>query len=110
MIKTASQKYLFTNHFYKIQGFIELMDNRGRVTERLQLRNLFNNPQTLYRSGAFDEYLNGYTAEPTQTFDKFFTQEVKHNLFRHGFNFDLCECTSSQITCFKNMALDLVWI
>ena len=58
------------------------MDNRGRVTERLQLRNLFNNPKTLYRKGAFDEYLNCFTAEPQQAFDKFFTEEVI-NCFRN---------------------------
>lgn len=74
-----------------IQGFIELMDNRGRVTERLQLRNLFNNPKSLYRNGAFDEYLNGYTAEPTQAFDKFFTQEVLFDFsdcFLNSFSLD----------------------
>ncbi|CAG2107774.1 unnamed protein product, partial [Medioppia subpectinata] len=75
-----------------IQGFIELMDSKGRVTEKLQLRNLFNNPQSLYRNGAFDEYLNGYAGEPTQTFDKFFTQELTEHLFEErntGFGMDL---------------------
>jgi hypothetical protein len=56
------------------------MNNNGQVTQKLQLRNLFNNPTSIYRAGAFDEYLNGYTAEPTQTFDKFFTQEVFDSL------------------------------
>jgi hypothetical protein len=52
------------------------MNSKGEVTQKLQLRNLFNNPTSIYRNGAFDEFLYGFTAEPTQTFDKFFTQEV----------------------------------
>ncbi|XP_054156555.1 peroxidase-like isoform X2 [Oppia nitens] len=75
-----------------IQGFIELMNSKGQVTERLQLRNVFNNPKSLYREGAYDEYLLGYTAEPTQTFDKFFTNELTEHLFEEhntGFGMDL---------------------
>ncbi len=52
------------------------MNSKGDITQILQLRNVFSDPTSIYRSGAFDEFLYGFTAEPTQTFDKFFTQEV----------------------------------
>jgi hypothetical protein len=55
------------------------MNNRGEVTQTLQLRNIFNNPSSIYRKGAFDEFLNGYTSHPTQTFDQFFTEDVRVN-------------------------------
>jgi peroxidase len=73
-----------------IQGIFDLMNNEGRITHKLQLRNLFNNPTSIYRRGAFDEFLNGFTAEPTQTFDKFFTQELTNHLFQeHGHHFGM---------------------
>ena len=34
----------------------------------------------MYRKGAFDEFLNGYTGNPTQTFDQFFTEDVSNEL------------------------------
>lgn len=52
------------------------MNNYGQITKRLLLRHLFNNPSSIYEPGAFDEYLNGFTAEPALAFDKFFSQEV----------------------------------
>ena len=66
------------NFYY--QGVFQLMNNNGKITERLQLRNVFHNPTTIYRNGAYDEYLNGFTNVPTQKFDKHFTKEV--SLFR----------------------------
>jgi hypothetical protein len=52
------------------------MNSNGEITQILQLRNTFNDPTSLYKKGAFDEFLYGYTAEQIQTFDKFFTKEV----------------------------------
>lgn len=52
------------------------MDNQGFVKQTLMLRNLFNNPQTIYEPGNFDGYLNALTGQPTQTFDQFFTEDV----------------------------------
>ena len=65
-----------------IQGTFDLMNNYGRITKRLLLRHLFNNPSSIYEHGAFDEYLNGFTAEPALAFDKFFSQEVKF-IYKH---------------------------
>ncbi len=66
----------FSNFFLRNKGFINLMNSKGEITQILQLRNVFSDPTSIYRRGAFDEFLYGFTAEPTQTFDKFFTQEV----------------------------------
>jgi hypothetical protein len=52
------------------------LNAKGEVTQKLQLRNLFNDPTSIYRSGAYDEFLNGFTAGANPSFDKFFTQEV----------------------------------
>jgi hypothetical protein len=52
------------------------MNVKGKTTEILPLRNVFNDPTSIYRSGAFNELLYGFTAEPTEKFDEFFTQEV----------------------------------
>lgn len=53
------------------------MNNEGKIINKYLLRNLFNNPTTVYERGAFDGYLNSLTAQPTQNFDQFFSQEVK---------------------------------
>ncbi len=58
------------------QGLVDLINSRRQITEILQLRNIFSDPTSIYRRGAFDEFLRGFTTEPTQKFDKFFTQEV----------------------------------
>jgi hypothetical protein len=52
------------------------MNSNGDMTEKFWLRTIFNNPASIYRSGALDEFLYGFTAEPSQAFDNFFTQEV----------------------------------
>ncbi|CAG2105713.1 unnamed protein product [Medioppia subpectinata] len=65
-----------------IQGLLRLLNNAGKVTQTIQLREHFNNPTSLYRKGAFDEFLNGYTGNPTQTFDQFFTEDITNHLFQ----------------------------
>uniref|UniRef100_T1KRS7 Clip domain-containing protein n=1 Tax=Tetranychus urticae TaxID=32264 RepID=T1KRS7_TETUR len=65
-----------------IQGVFKLMNNHGKITNKLLLRNLFNNPESIYQKGAFDEYLNCLTGQPTQTFDQFFSQELTNHLFQ----------------------------
>ncbi|CAG2177489.1 unnamed protein product, partial [Oppiella nova] len=65
-----------------IQGLLRLLNNAGQVTQTIQLRKHFNNPSAMYRKGAFDEFLNGYTGNPTQTFDQFFTEDITNHLFQ----------------------------
>jgi peroxidase len=68
-----------------IQGLLHLMTNTGQLKHTLMLRNLFNNPQTMYRPGFFDGYLNALTGQPVQTFDQFFTEDITNHLFQeHG--------------------------
>lgn len=55
---------------------MKLHTNQGKVREVQLLRQLFNNPTSLYRSGALDEYINGLTGEASQTYDQHFTEEV----------------------------------
>jgi hypothetical protein len=54
---------------------VDLINSRRQITEILQLRNIFSDPTSIYRRGAFDEFLRGFTTEPTQKFDQFFTEE-----------------------------------
>ncbi|XP_054158548.1 peroxidase-like [Oppia nitens] len=65
-----------------IQGLLRLLNNAGKVTQTIQLRQHFNNPSSLYRKGAYDEFINGYTGNPTQTFDQFFTEDIVNHLFQ----------------------------
>ncbi|KAI1290128.1 Peroxidase [Halotydeus destructor] len=65
-----------------IQGLLKLMTNQGQVKRILMLRNLFNNPSTVYEPGNVDGYLNALTGQPTQTFDNFFTKEITEHLFQ----------------------------
>ncbi len=56
------------------------------MTQQLQLRNLFNDPTSIYRSGAYDEFLNGFTNCPNPLFDKFFTEEVLYLFLNYFLN------------------------
>jgi len=53
-----------------------LLNNQGSETSRIMLRKTFNNPESVYKKGAFDGYLNSLTAQPCQSFDQFFTEDV----------------------------------
>ncbi len=63
------------------QGLVDLINSRREITEILQLRNIFSDPTSIYRRGAFDEFLRGFTTEPTQKFDQFFTEEEEEEVF-----------------------------
>ncbi|XP_074599828.1 peroxidase-like isoform X2 [Brevipalpus obovatus] len=65
-----------------IQGIYKLMNNQGNIINKLVLRNLFNNPTSLYTRGAFDGFLNSLTSQPTQNWDQFFSQELTNHLFQ----------------------------
>ena len=64
-----------------IQGTFVMLDNDGKATHRFQLHTLFNNPKTMYMPNAFDQYLNGFSTEPAQSWDKFFADELTNHLF-----------------------------
>ena len=53
------------------------MNNQGIIINRIALRKIFNNPETIYEKGAFDGYLHSLTSQPSQSFDQFFSEEVK---------------------------------
>lgn len=74
-----------------VQGIFSLRDNQGQVTHSLQLHTLFNKPKSLFLRNAFDEYLNGFSIEPAQSWDHFFTEELSRKLFAGsaGFGMDL---------------------
>lgn len=59
-----------------IQGVLNLRDRDGGIMDNLILRNLFNNPITMYKPGNYDGYLRSLINDPTQGFDNFFTSEV----------------------------------
>ena len=52
------------------------MNSQGIVYSKLMLRNLFNNPQTVYIPGNVDGYMRALIGQPSQTFDQHFTEEV----------------------------------
>ncbi|KAI2802967.1 hypothetical protein BLOT_007090 [Blomia tropicalis] len=75
-----------------IQGTFLLMDENGQIKHRLSLHHLFNNPKTIYMPNAFDQYLNGFTTEPSESWDKFFSDKITNHLFEEpnsGFGMDL---------------------
>lgn len=91
-----------------------LADENGRAKHRFKLHELFNNPKTMYLPDAFDLYLNGFTTEPAQSWDQFFTEEITNHLFEEpnsGFGIHFF---NPMIVIFKNnlhflfLGMDLV--
>lgn len=75
-----------------IRATIPFRDAHNRVIGQLDLSDTFLNPSVAYTEDAFPEMLNGLTGAAMTKFDRFFTTEVTHHLFRRfnaSFGLDL---------------------
>ena len=71
--------YLLSYHFYyccHFQAYYQFMTADGVTTDYRLLKNVFFNPESLYRTGAVDEFLFGTVIEPSQKFDSNFADGV----------------------------------
>jgi len=75
-----------------VRATIPFRDNKNRVIGQLDLSDTFLNPSVAYTRDAFPEMMNGLTGAAMTKFDRFFTTEVTHHLFRRfnaSFGLDL---------------------
>ena len=75
-----------------VRATIPFRDAQNRVIGQLDLSDTFLNPSVAYTEDAFPEMLNGLTGAAMTKFDRFFTTEVTHHLFRRfnaSFGLDL---------------------
>ena len=49
-----------------IEGNINLLNEKNRIIDTVELKTQFNNPKILYRRGAIDHMINGLTGQPVQ--------------------------------------------
>lgn len=75
-----------------VRATIPFRDDHNRVIGQLDLSDTFLNPSIVYTQDSFPEMLNGLTGAAMTKFDRFFTTEVTHHLFRRfnaSFGLDL---------------------
>ena len=75
-----------------VRATIPFRDDENRVIGQLDLSDTFLNPSIVYTQDSFPEMLNGLTGAAMTKFDRFFTTEVTHHLFRRfnaSFGLDL---------------------
>ena len=75
-----------------IRATIPFRDESNRVIGQLDLSDTFLNPSIVYTEDSYPEMLNGLTGASMTKFDRFFTTEVTHHLFRRfnaSFGIDL---------------------
>lgn len=75
-----------------IRATIPFRDESNRVIGQLDLSDTFLNPSIVYTEDSYPEMLNGLAGASMTKFDRFFTTEVTHHLFRRfnaSFGIDL---------------------
>lgn len=65
-----------------VQGSFNFQTEDGRIIQQFKLRNIFNNPASLYREGNYDGCIHSMINEPAQSIDNHFTQEIVNHLFQ----------------------------
>ncbi|KAF7496118.1 Chorion peroxidase [Sarcoptes scabiei] len=67
-----------------VQGTFRALNDNGQPTQTIQLHQIFNNPLALYSPNAFENLLNGFTTDPAQSWDSFFTKDLTERLFQES--------------------------
>lgn len=65
-----------------VTGAFNFQTEDGQLIQQFKLRNIFNNPGSLYRQGNFDGCLNSMINDPSQSLDNHFTEELTNHLFQ----------------------------
>lgn len=65
-----------------IQSAFNFQTQDGQLIQQFKLRNIFNNPASLYREGNFDACIHSMVNEPSQAIDNHFSEEITNHLFQ----------------------------
>nr|CAD7587273.1 unnamed protein product [Timema genevievae] len=72
-----------------VQGHIKAFSRFGSVRDSVMMHKSHFSPFTLYKEGAFDDYLRGLSTQTCQRFDRFFSNELTDHLFQGDLDFGL---------------------
>lgn len=65
-----------------VQSAFNFQTSDGQLIQQFKLRNIFNNPASLYREGNFDACIHSMINEPSQSVDNHFSEEITNHLFQ----------------------------
>lgn len=65
-----------------VQGAFNFQTEDGKLIQQFKLRNIFNNPASLYREGNYDASIHSLVNDGSQSIDQHFTQEIVNHLFQ----------------------------
>lgn len=65
-----------------VQGAFNFQTEDGQLIQQFKLRNIFNNPASLYRGGNYDGCIHSMINEPSQSIDNHFSEELTNHLFQ----------------------------
>lgn len=65
-----------------VQGAFNFQTEDGQLIQQFKLRNIFNNPASLYREGNYDSCIHSMINDPAQSLDNHFTEEITNHLFQ----------------------------
>lgn len=65
-----------------VQSAFNFQTEDGHLIQQFKLRNIFNNPASLYREGNYDGCIHSMVNEPSQSIDNHFTEELTNHLFQ----------------------------
>jgi len=65
-----------------VQGAFNFQTEDGQLIQQFKLRQIFNNPASLYREGNYDACIHSMINEPSQSLDNHFTEELTNHLFQ----------------------------
>lgn len=109
-----------------VQGSFNFQTEDGQLIQQFKLRNIFNNPASLYREGNYDGCIHSMINEPSQSIDNHFSEELTNHLFQDtnssfgmdlvavniqrgrdhglpGYNFFRQACGLTKITSFRQL-------
>lgn len=65
-----------------VQGAFNFQTEDGQLIQQFKLRNIFNNPASLYREGNYDGCIHSMVNDPSQSIDNHFSEEITNHLFQ----------------------------
>ncbi|KAH9416217.1 hypothetical protein DERP_000716 [Dermatophagoides pteronyssinus] len=64
-----------------VQKYYHMINGNNHIQQRYEMNRIFNNPTFLYPNGSLDQAIRGILKQPTERFDRIFTEDIKNLLF-----------------------------
>lgn len=65
-----------------VKGAFNFQTEEGHLIQKFRLREIFNNPASLYREGNYDGCIHSMVNDPSQSVDNHFSEELTNHLFQ----------------------------